>query len=87
MVARAGAQTTDNESLDEVDKEPSNLTSSIRALRLQENAYWLNKPERNVVNLQFQPVLATDGESEPGRISSSTLTRTKAVTWSPFPSA
>jgi hypothetical protein len=40
MVARAGAQTTDNKSLDEVDKELSNLISSIWALQLQENAYY-----------------------------------------------
>jgi hypothetical protein len=31
--------------------------SSIWALQLQENNYWLNKPDRNVVNQQFQPVL------------------------------
>src|ERR1700730_15397211 len=57
MVARAVAQTTDGKSLDEVNKELSNPISSIWALQLQENTYWLDKPERNVVNLQFQPVL------------------------------
>jgi hypothetical protein len=57
MVARAAAQTADGKSLDEVNKELSNPISSIWALQLQENTYWLDKPERNVVNLQFQPVL------------------------------
>jgi len=51
------AQTADGKSLDEVNKELSNPISSIWALQLQENTYWLNKPDRNVVNLQFQPVL------------------------------
>ena len=58
------AQTADSKSLDEVNKELSNPISSIWALQLQENTYWLNKPDRNVVNLQFQPVLPialTDG--------------------------
>jgi hypothetical protein len=53
----ASAQTADSKSLDEVNKELSNPISSIWALQLQENTYWLNKPNRNVVNLQFQPVL------------------------------
>jgi hypothetical protein len=53
----AAAQTDDSKSLSEVNKELSNPISSIWALQLQENTYWLNKPERNVVNLQFQPVL------------------------------
>ncbi len=53
----AAAQTSDSRSLDEVNKELSNPISSIWALQLQENTYWLNRPERNVVNLQFQPVL------------------------------
>ena len=57
QVASAAAQTADNQSLDEVNKELSNPISSIWALQLQENTYWLNKPDRNVVNLQFQPVL------------------------------
>jgi hypothetical protein len=56
-VAAAAAQTTDSKSLDEVNKELSNPISSIWALQLQQNTYWLNKPERNVVNFQFQPVL------------------------------
>jgi hypothetical protein len=56
-VARAAAQTDDSKSLDEVNKQLSNPISRIWALQLQENTYWLNKPERNVVNLQFQPVL------------------------------
>src|SRR5713226_6373400 len=51
------AQTADSKTLDEVNKELSNPISSIWALQLQENTYWLNKPDRNVVNLQFQPVL------------------------------
>jgi hypothetical protein len=53
----AAAQTEDSKSLSEVNKELSNPISSIWALQLQENTYWLNKPKRNVVNLQFQPVL------------------------------
>jgi outer membrane putative beta-barrel porin/alpha-amylase len=57
IVGRAAAQSSESKSLDEVNKELSNPTSSIWALQLQENTYWLNKPERNVVNLQFQPVL------------------------------
>ena len=57
LIVASAAQTTDGKSLDEVNKELSNPISSICALQLQENTYWLNKPERNVVNLQFQPVL------------------------------
>ena len=53
----AAAQSADSQSLNEVNKELSNPISSIWALQLQENTYWLNKPDRNVVNLQFQPVL------------------------------
>jgi hypothetical protein len=53
-VAAAGNGTT---SLREVDKELSNPISSIWALQFQQNTYWLNKPERNVVNLLFQSVL------------------------------
>ena len=56
-VRPAAAQTSDGKSLDEVNKELSNPISSIWALQLQENTYWLNKPDRNLVNLQFQPVL------------------------------
>ena len=57
LVAAAATQTTDSKSLDEVNKQLSNPISSIWALQLQENTYWLNRPDRNVVNLQFQPVL------------------------------
>jgi hypothetical protein len=57
VVGNASAQTSDDKSLDEVNKQLANPISSIWALQLQENAYWLNKPERNAVNLQFQPVL------------------------------
>ena len=57
LVAAAAARTTDSKSLDEVNKQLSNPISSIWALQLQENTYWLNRPDRNVVNLQFQPVL------------------------------
>jgi hypothetical protein len=56
-VPSSAAQTPESTSLDEVNKELSNPISSIWALQLQENTYWLNKPDRNVVNLQFQPVL------------------------------
>jgi len=51
------ADTANNKSLDEVNQELSSPISSIWALQLQENNYWLNKPDRNVVNQQFQPVL------------------------------
>jgi hypothetical protein len=47
----------DTRSLTEVNKELSNPISSIWALQFQQNTFWLNKPERNVVNLLFQPVL------------------------------
>jgi len=57
VVSRSFAQTSDGESLSEVNKELSNPISSIWALQLQENTYWLNRPERNSINLQFQPVL------------------------------
>jgi hypothetical protein len=57
VASPAAAQTPDGKSLDEVNKELSNPISSIWALQLQENTYWLNKPDRNVANLQFQPVL------------------------------
>jgi hypothetical protein len=53
-VASAGNGKT---SLTEVNKELSNPISSIWALQFQQNTFWLNKPERNVVNLLFQPVL------------------------------
>jgi hypothetical protein len=53
-VAAAGTGKT---SLTEVNKELSNPISSIWALQFQQNTFWLNKPERNVVNLLFQPVL------------------------------
>jgi hypothetical protein len=48
---------TEAKSLTEVNKELSNPISSIWAIAFQQNTYWLNKPERNNVNLQFQPVL------------------------------
>src|SRR5258708_30088233 len=44
-------------SLTEVNKELSNPISTIWALSFQQNTFWLNKPERNMVNLLFQPVL------------------------------
>ena len=44
-------------SLTEVNKELSNPISSIWALQFQQNTFWLNRRERNVVNLLFQPVL------------------------------
>jgi hypothetical protein len=47
----------DSKSLTEVNKELSNPISSIWAIASQENTYWLNKPERNNINFQFQPVL------------------------------
>jgi hypothetical protein len=53
-VAQAG---NGKASLTEVNKELSNPISTIWALSLQQNTFWLNKPERNVVNLLFQPVL------------------------------
>lgn len=50
-------QPSDSKSLTEVNKELSNPISSIWAIAFQQNTYWLNRPERNNVNLQFQPVL------------------------------
>ena len=44
-------------SLAEVNKELSNPISTIWALSFQQNTFWLSKPERNLVNLLFQPVL------------------------------
>jgi hypothetical protein len=44
-------------SLTEVNKELSNPISTIWALSFQQNTFWINKPERNVANLLFQPVL------------------------------
>jgi hypothetical protein len=46
----------DAKSLTEVNKELSNPISSIWAIAFQENTYWLNRPERNNINFQFQPV-------------------------------
>jgi hypothetical protein len=58
MIVQAGAdETASDKAADEVNKQLSNPISSIWALQLQQNTYWLNRPERNVVNLQFQPVL------------------------------
>jgi hypothetical protein len=47
---------TANKSLDEVNKQLSNPMSTNWAFQIQESTYWLNKPDRSVVNLQFQPV-------------------------------
>src|ERR1700687_1505209 len=44
-------------SLTEVNKELSNPISTIWALSFQQNTFWLNKTDSNVVNLLFQPVL------------------------------
>jgi hypothetical protein len=58
VIVRAGAdETASDKAADEVNKQLSNPISSIWALQLQQNTYWLNQPERNVVNLQFQPVM------------------------------
>src|SRR6202158_5068341 len=58
----AAAQTADGKSMTEVNKELSNPISSIWALQLQENTYFIHpgiedKSSRNSVNVQFQPVL------------------------------
>jgi hypothetical protein len=50
-----------NESETEINKKLSNPISSIWALTLQQNTYWIDpgidgKATRNAVNLQFQPV-------------------------------
>jgi hypothetical protein len=47
----------DANSLTEINKELSNPVSTIWSIELQQNMYWLNSPERNNVNLQFQPIL------------------------------
>jgi hypothetical protein len=57
VATRTASQQPDNTSLSEVNKQLSNPISSIWALQLQQNTYWLNRPKRNVLNLQFQPVL------------------------------
>ena len=57
VAARGNAQTEQPQSLNEVNKQLSNPISSIWALQFQQNTYWLNRPERNAVNLLFQPVL------------------------------
>jgi hypothetical protein len=57
VVVPAAAQSANDKSLDEVNKELSNPISSIWALQLQGNTYWLNKPDRNVINMQFRLVL------------------------------
>ena len=44
-------------SLTEMNKELSNPVTTIWSLEFQQNTYWLNKPERDNVNLQFQPIL------------------------------
>jgi hypothetical protein len=57
------SQLPDNQkSLTEVNKELSNPISSIWALQLQENTFFIHpgiedKSSRNSVNVQFQPVL------------------------------
>ena len=51
------AENAESESLTEINKQLSNPISSIWALQFQQNTYWLNKPDRNLVNLQFQPVM------------------------------
>ncbi len=51
------AETAESESLTEINKQLSNPISSIWARQFQQNTYWLNKPDRNLVNLQFQPIL------------------------------
>ena len=43
-------------SLTEMNKELSNPVTTIWSLEFQQNTYWLNKPERNNVNRQFQPI-------------------------------
>jgi hypothetical protein len=75
VVANASAQTKSNpppvdesklpdnqKSETEVNKELSNPISSIWALQIQENTYFIHpgiedKSSRNSVNVQFQPVL------------------------------
>jgi hypothetical protein len=75
LVANASAQTTQNpppvdestlpdnqKSATEVNKELSNPISSIWALQIQENTFFIHpgieeKSSRNSVNVQFQPVL------------------------------
>jgi hypothetical protein len=67
VVANASAQTTPNpppklDDATEVNKELSNPISSIWALQIQENTFFIHpgiedKSSRNSVNVQFQPVL------------------------------
>jgi hypothetical protein len=53
----AADESAADQAADQINKQLSNPISSIWALQLQQNTYWLNQPERNVVNLQFQPVM------------------------------
>jgi hypothetical protein len=53
----AEAASNGKASLTEVNKELSNPISTIWALSFQQNTFWLHKPDRNVVNVLFQPVL------------------------------
>ena len=55
--ATIDADMAEDKKADEINKQLSNPISSIWALQLQQNSYWLNRPSRNVVNLQFQPVM------------------------------
>ena len=67
LVANASAQTPPNpppalDDATEVNKELSNPISSIWALQIQENTFFIHpgiedKSSRNAVNVQFQPVL------------------------------
>ena len=63
IVANASAQTPPaSDSATEINKELSNPISSIWALQIQENTFFIHpgiedKSSRNAVNVQFQPVL------------------------------
>lgn len=61
-VSSAAAQTPTTDEATEVNKELSNPISSIWALQIQENTFFIHpgiedKSSRNSVNVQFQPVL------------------------------
>jgi hypothetical protein len=43
VVVNASAQTADDNSLNEINKQLSNSISSIWALQFQENTYWLKQ--------------------------------------------
>jgi hypothetical protein len=62
MDNRAAEEGPNNtKSATELNKELSNPISTLWSITFQENTYWLSMPagrsDRNLINVQFQPVL------------------------------